>query len=239
MAVERFLNGKVIVRQAENGFRAGLDAVMLAAAVPDAANVFELGAGAGTASLCLAARLSGIAITGIEIDPALAALANENAAANGMDKRVRFVAADIFALPLEWKREYDAVYVNPPFHGEGQTSPDPARARALMDKGTLRDWLETGLKRTVSGGSFTAILRADRLNEALAALPEAGVAVFPLWPRAGEAAKRVLIQVRKGARTPFCLLPGLILHQASGAYTPEADAILRGEAALALVGTRL
>jgi tRNA1Val (adenine37-N6)-methyltransferase len=236
---EKFLGGKITVRQPENGFRAGLDAVMLAAAVPDAANAFELGAGAGTASLCLAARLSGIAITGIEIDPTLTKLANENAAANNMSKRVAFVAADIFALPAEWKREYDAVLMNPPFHGEGQTSPDPARARALMDHGTLRDWLETGLKRTVSGGSFTAILRADRLNEALAALPEAGVAVFPLWPKAGEPARRVLVQVRKGARTSFSLLPGLILHQARGAYAPEADAILRGEAALALVGTRL
>jgi len=236
---ERFLGGKIIVKQSEDGFRAGLDAVMLAAAVPEAANAFELGAGAGTASLCLAARLSAIAITGIEIDPALAALANENAIANGMDKRVTFVAADVFALPLEWKREYDAVLINPPFHGEGQSSPDAARTRALMDKGALRDWLEAGLKRTVSGGSFTAILRADRLNEALAALPETGVTAFPLWPKAGEAARRVLVQVRKGARTPFCLLPGLILHQASGAYTPEADAILRGEAALALVGTRL
>ena len=231
---ERFLGGKIIVSQPESGFRAGLDAVMLAAAVPEAANAFELGAGAGTASLCLAARLPIMAITGIEIDPALTKLANENAAANNMGKRVVFVAADIFALPLEWKREYDAVFVNPPFHGEGQTSPDAARARALMDHGTLRDWLETGLKRTVSGGSFTAILRADRLNDALAALPETGVTVFPLWPRAGAAARRVLVQVRKGARTPFCLLPGMILHQPSGAYTPEADAILRGEAALAL-----
>jgi tRNA1(Val) A37 N6-methylase TrmN6 len=236
---EKFLGGKITVRQSENGFRAGLDAVMLAAAVPDAANAFELGAGAGTAGLCLAARLSGIAITGIEIDPELVKLANENAAANNMSKRVTFVAADLFALPLEWKREYDAVLMNPPFHGEGQTSPDAARARALMDHGALRDWLESGLKRTVSGGSFTAILRADRLNEALAALPETGVTAFPLWPKAGEAARRVLVQVRKGVRTPFNLLPGLILHQASGVYTPEADAILRGEAALALVGTRL
>jgi tRNA1Val (adenine37-N6)-methyltransferase len=234
MSAEKFLDGKIAVRQPEDGFRAGLDAVMLAAAVPDAAHVFELGAGAGTASLCLAARLPCVVITGIEIDPALTKLANENAAANNMDKRVAFVAADIFALPLEWKREYEAVLMNPPFHGEGQTSPDAARARALMDKGSLRDWLETGLKRTVSAGSFTAIVRADRLNEALAALPDAGVTVFPLWPKAGDAARRVLIQVCKGARTPFCLLPGMILHQPSGAYTPEADAILRGEAALAL-----
>jgi tRNA1Val (adenine37-N6)-methyltransferase len=239
VTAERFLGGKVIVRQPESGFRAGLDAVMLAAAVPDAANALELGAGAGTASLCLAARITVASITGIEIDSGLVQLANDNAAANGMDMRVRFVAADIFALPVEEKGAFDAVLMNPPFHGEGQISPDAARARALMDQGSLGAWLEAGLKRTISGGSFTAILRADRLNEALAALPQTGVTVLPLWPRAGEAARRIVIQVRKAARAPFCLLPGLILHTAGGDYTPEADAILRGEAVLALGGTRL
>jgi tRNA1Val (adenine37-N6)-methyltransferase len=236
---DTFLGGRVIVRQSETGFRAGLDAVMLAADVPDGATALELGAGAGTASLCLAARLTSITITGIEIDRDLVQLANDNAAANGMEDRVRFVAANAFALPLEFKRDYDCVLINPPFHGEGHASPDPVRARALMDEGTLGDWLQAGLKRTVSGGAFTAILRADRLNEALAALPLTGVSVLPLWPRAGEFAKRVLVQAHKGSHAAFRLLPGLILHDDSGAYTPQADAILRGQAALALGVPRL
>jgi tRNA1Val (adenine37-N6)-methyltransferase len=238
-ASDTFLDGRVIVRQPEKGFRAGLDAVMLAAAVPEGANALELGAGAGTASLCLAARQISMTITGIEIDRALVQLANDNAVANDMQDRVRFAAANAFALPLEFKREYDCVLVNPPFHGQGQASPDPDRARALMDGGALTDWLLAGLKRTISGGTFTAILRADRTNEALAALPLTGVCVLPLWPRAGESAKRVLVQVRKGSNTIFRLLPGLILHDDSGAYTPQADAILRGQAALALGVPRL
>ncbi len=179
---------------------------MLAAAVPDGATALELGAGAGTASLCLAARRASMTITGIEIDRDLVELANDNAAANGMQDRVRFAAANAFALPLAFKRDYDCVLANPPFHGEGQASPDPDRARALMDGGTLADWLLAGLKRTISDGTFTAILRADRLNEALAALPLTGVSVLPLWPRAGEPAKRVLVQARKGssAFSGFC-----------------------------------
>ncbi len=131
------------------------------------------------------------------------------------------------------------VLTNPPFHGEGQVPPRPERARAMMDQGALGDWLAAGLKRTISGGTLTAILRADRLNEALAALPPTGVSVLPLWPKKAAPAKRVLIQVRKGSGAPFCLLPGLILHDDSGAYTPEADAILRGETALALGVPRL
>ena len=234
MNAERFLGGRVVARQPEKGFRAGLDAVMLAAAVPEGATALELGAGAGTASLCLAARQKNIVITGLEIDPGLAKLANENAAANGMTDRVRFASANIFALPLEFKRAYDCVFLNPPFHGEGHAPPDPERERALMDEGALPDWLGAGMKRVVSGGSLTAILRADRLNEALAALPLTGISVLPLWPKAGEAARRAVIQVRKGSGAPFRLLPGLILHGATGAYTPEADAILRGESPLAL-----
>ena len=231
---ETFLDGKVRVAQPQTGFRSGMDAVMLAAAVPAGVgqSALELGAGAGTVSLCLAARVAGLSIIGIERDESLAALARGNAAANALD--CEFVAADIFALPAELKRDFDQVFANPPFHGEGQASPNQARAAALMDDGRLQDWLKLGLQRTVSDGVFTAILRADRLNEALVALPEKGVSLFPLWPKPGAVAKRVIVQARKGSRAPFSLLPGLVLHQADGSWTDEADAVLRRGSALAL-----
>ena len=234
-----FLDGRVRVTQPQTGFRAGLDAVMLAAAIPahPGQTALELGSGAGTASLCLAARVPGLAVTGVEIDDLLVTLAQTNAAANGAD--VRFVAADIFALPAELKRDCDHVFCNPPFHGEGLASPDAARATALMDGGKLSDWLKLGLQRTVSGGYFTAILRADRLNEALAALPERGVCALPLWPRIGESPKRVIVQARKGSGAPFALLPGLVLHRENGAWTNESEAVLRRGEALALSGARL
>jgi tRNA1(Val) A37 N6-methylase TrmN6 len=236
---QTFLDGRVKAAQPETGFRSGLDAVMLAAAVPAEAgqNVLELGAGSGAASLCLAARVCGVTIIGVERDEGLAGLARDNAAANGAD--CRFVAADIFALPPELKRDFDQVLANPPFHGEGQISPDPLRAAALMDEGKLGEWLKLGLQRTVSGGFFTATLRADRLNEALAALPERGVCTFPLWPRQGEMPKRVIVQARKGSNAPFALLPGLVLHRDDGSWTPDAEAVLRRGSALALSGARL
>jgi tRNA1(Val) A37 N6-methylase TrmN6 len=236
---ETFLDGKVRVTQPETGFRSGLDAVMLAAAVPAIAGqaALELGAGAGTASLCLAARVPRLSIIGVEREESLVTLARENAATNNAD--CTFVAADIFALPAELKRDFNQVFVNPPFHGEGQASPDDKRAAALMDDGQLGDWLKLGLQRTVSNGFFTAILRADRLNEALVALPAKGVSVFPLWPRAATAPKRVIVQARKGSRAPFCLLPGLVLHHQDGSWTPEAEAVLRRGNALALPGGAL
>ena len=236
---DTFLDGRVRVTQPQEGFRAGLDAVMLAAAIPAKMGqaALELGSGVGTVSLCLAARVPGLALTGVEQDAELVRLAQDNAVANGMG--ARFVTGDVFALPADLKRDFDQVFCNPPFHGEGHLSPDPARATALMDGGKLQDWLKLGLQRTVSGGYFTAILRADRLNEALAALPERGVCAVPLWPRAGEAPKRVIVQARKGSAAPFALLPGLVLHTQDGSWTPQADAILRRGEALALSGVRL
>ncbi len=236
---ETFLDGKVVVTQPEQGFRSGLDAVMLAASIParPGDSALELGAGAGTASLCLMARVEDIALTGVEIDPSLVELASANAAANGM--QARFVAADIFRLPPELKQDFDQVFCNPPFHGEGQVSPDAARAKALSDGGQLSDWLKLGLQRTVSGGFFTTIVRADRLAQALSTLPAEGVSVLPLWPKAGEPARRVIVQVRKASRAPFVLLPGLVLHEQDGTSSPEAEAVLRRGAALALSGARL
>ena len=122
------------------------------------------------------------------------------------------------------------------FTAKARRSPDPARARALMDDGTLADWLRLGLKRTVSGGFFTAILRADRLNEALAALPRAGCQrCSRSGPRrARRPSGRSWCRRAKVREAPFALLPGLVLHEARRGYTPEADAMLRGGSALAL-----
>ena len=71
-------------------------------------------------------------------------------------------------------------------------------------------------------GRLTLIHRADRLSEVLAALlGRAGeVIVVPLWPTAGQPAKRVLVQARKGARGPLRLAPGLVLHDERGGFEP-------------------
>ncbi|HEY8948964.1 MAG TPA: methyltransferase [Rhizomicrobium sp.] len=235
---DKFIGGRVLVRQMEEGFRSGLDAVMLAASIParEGEEVLELGSGAGAASLCLARRTN-CAVFGIEIDHALTALADENAAENDLSERVRFVAGDIRDMPADLRRSFEHVMCNPPFHDEeGQTSPDAGRTLALQDRGLLGDWLTAGMKRVVSNGTFTVILRADRMQEALNVLGERGVCAFPLWPRAGEAAKRILIRAVKGSRAPFALQPGLVLHDEGNKYTRAANAILRDGASLDISG---
>ena len=81
------------------------------------------------------------------------------------------------------------------------------------------------------------IHRVDRLDDLLAALAGrfGGIVVFPLWPKAGRDAKRLIVTARKGVRSPLRLSAGLVLHDEAGGYTKEADAVLRG-AGLDLVG---
>ncbi len=237
VSADAFLGGRIVAHQPREGFRSGTDAVMLAAAVPAKTgdDVLELGCGAGIASLCLAARAQGCRITGVDIADELVALANENGRANQFDDRVRFEEADVFQLPKYLRIEFDHVFFNPPFHDSaGEISPNADRARARSDRQGLGNWIEAGFARVVSGGTLTVILRADRLAEALAPTPKDGVSIFPLWPRRGEPAKRVIVQIRKNSRAPLAILSGLVLHDDKGRYTPQTDAILRGTASLAL-----
>src|SRR4029077_20101602 len=104
--------------------------VLLAAAIParSGERVLEGGSGAGAALLCLAARVAGLRGVGIERDPDLAALAAQNAAANGWSG-LSFVATDVASLPA--LGAFDHACANPPWHSlAGTPSPDPTRLAA-------------------------------------------------------------------------------------------------------------
>lgn len=230
------LGGRVRYAQPVEGFRSGIEPVLLAAAVPAKAGerVLEGGSGAGAALLCLAARVPRLTGVGVERDAALAELANANAAANGFDG-LAFLAADLAAAaPLG---SFDHAMANPPYHPPGgSASPDPSRDSAKRaEAGLLAVWVDRLACRLRRHGTLVLVLPAARLPECLTALQAAhcaAAAVQPLWPKAGRPAKLVLVQGRRFGRAPLRLLPGLVLHQANGVFTPQAEAILRGGAAL-------
>ena len=235
--IDRFLGGKLRVRQPSVGFRAGLDAVVLAASVPARAGeqVLELGSGCGTASLCLAARIPKCVVIGLEIDKDLVGIASENADTNALADRLRFVTGDVFAPPRVLRRVFDHVFANPPFHRPSDpVSTNVLRKQATHDGPALGAWLEAGLKRVRPGGTMTMIVRTDRLAEVLEGSSAQGITLLPLWARHNEPSKRIIAQARKGSRERLRLLPGLVLHEKDGTYTRAADSILREGSALPL-----
>jgi FkbM family methyltransferase len=242
LSEDGLLDRRIRLRQPKKGYRAGSDAVLLAAAVPARAGerVLDVGAGAGAVALCLAWRCPEATVCALERDAELCALAAANAAANELSARVRVLCGDVAAAPAELRQaRFDHVVTNPPFYEAGRvsTSPEPLKhaAHAESEAG-LADWLAFCLKRLRPGGSLSVIHRASRLPELLSALHGGAgdIAVLPLWPAAGRPAKRVIVQARAGRRGPARLLSGLVLHDGNGGDTAQARALLREGAALPL-----
>jgi tRNA1(Val) A37 N6-methylase TrmN6 len=238
------LNGQVRFHQPAAGYRVAIDPVLLAAAVPAVAGdlVLDLGSGTGAAALCLHHRVGDCTVVGLEIDANMLALAQKNALSNAAGGQVSFVHGDAAELPADiGERAFDHVFSNPPFleqtRADGRGDTNAQRDAANIEQATsLPVWIAAMVTALKPKGRLTLIHRADRLDELLAQVRRhAGeIVVFPLWPKSGRPAKRVLVSARTGVATPLRMAPGLVLHESSGAYTEAARAVLENGAPLVI-----
>jgi len=235
---DHILGGRVSLRQPAKGYRAGVDAALLAAAcdAQPGARVIEPGCGVGAVMLAAAARRPGVAFVGLERDAGALALARHNIDANGVADRVEALAGEVAERP-SGGAAFAAALCNPPFFDDPSRlrAPHPAKAGAWMADDGLDAWASFLLKAVREGGTLTLIHRADRLADLLGLLqPKAGsIQIRPVHPFADAAASRVLVRAVKTGKAPLKLLPPLVLHERGGAkHTAEAEAILRGEADL-------
>jgi tRNA1(Val) A37 N6-methylase TrmN6 len=245
LSEDAILGGRLVLRQPLKGHRVGHDAILLAAAssARQGDRVVDLGAGVGAAGLAVASRIEGLAMTLVEIDPALAALAGENAARNGLAERVRIVCLDVAAAPTAFAAAglapgtADHVLMNPPFNAPQNPSPDRGRRLAhAAAHDTLAQWMRTAARLLRHAGIVTLIWRADGLDAVLAALAAdfGAVTVLPVYAKPDATAIRVLVRGVKASRAPLSLLPGFFLADDEGRPTAEAEAVLREGALLPL-----
>ncbi len=233
---DTLLGGKVIFRQPSSGYRAAIDPVLLAAAVPESVQgrILDLGCGAGAAMLCLARRREDLMIVGLERDEALAKLAGENAQANGFGQRVSIVAGDLLQPPPQLVvSSFDAVIANPPYLDPQSASPSPdARKASATVEGDadLAAWARAAARFVRPQGLVLFIHRADRLADLRAAIEQSGcgsLVLCPIWPKAGTEPKRVIVIGKRGDKPSTRTASGLILHELDDRFTAKANAILR------------
>ena len=234
------LGGRVRLRQPAKGYRAGMDAALLAAAVQarPGERVFEAGCGAGAVLMQIAARRPGVILAGLEREAPAAALARQNAELNDAAERITILDGDVAAgfkplglPPVDW------AVSNPPFFDDegALRAPSPGKRAAWIADDGLKAWTDILMASVKDGGRILIIHRADRLADILGLLGEkcGSFAILPIQPYADQPAKRVLVRAIKRGKAPLVLHPALMLHDRSDAkHTVEADALLKGEADL-------
>ena len=230
---DRFLGGRLVIRQPRNGYRAGGDPVFLAAAVAPKPgdSVLDLGAGVGTVGLCLAARVPDITVTALEIQEDLADLAKYNADTNGLSGRYRVFAGNLLAPPSTLtEKKFQMVVTNPPWSESGTPPPHESKSIGHMEGDIdLAAWIKAAAGFVEHKGWVATIHRADRTHALFAAFAKAqlgDIRLIPLYPYADKPAIRIIMQGRLGVKTPTQMMPPVILHDETGGFTASARAVL-------------
>ena len=225
--VNDFLGGMVRLKQPVDGLRAGTDAVLLSAAVTPEPHqaVLDVGCGSGVVALCVGARTKNLELVGVEIQPELALLAQENARLN--EQNLTIVNQDIQQLKME--RFFEWVVTNPPFYTEDPKRQNEQQERAFKKTVSLKVWIDFCLKRLKPKGRFAIIYRTDGVPEILSLLNKklGGITLIPIYPKQGQTPKRVIITGQLGSKTPFSIHRGIILHYQDNRRTKQAESVMR------------
>ncbi len=242
---DKFLGGKIeILQPAKGRHRAGLDAVYLAAVLPEdtKGHVVDLGTGVGTAAFCVASRLPKVACTGVELDEVVLDLAKKSlvlAQNSNFKDRISLIHANITAKGNKrhssglLSNMCDHVIMNPPYYADGRFSVTPnaprASAHALDERG-VEPWVKTAKDIVRDGGTLSIVFRADGLNELLKVMGNrfGAIDIIPLRPAPDLPATRILVTAVAASKAPLRLLPGFDIHETKGgAFTQHAEGVLR------------
>lgn len=239
---DQFLRGQFELIQPVQGHRSGLDALLLAATVPDEGegSILDLGAGSGAVGFAVASRAENCRVTLVETD-----LPSCERAARGLKldtnadfaSRVEVLRCNVAELARNRAPEaYDVVLANPPFNGDHyRSSPNGDRARAHDgDRKTVQAWWQVAARMVRPHGTVTFILRAEAWLDSDLPRVLGDVRLLPIHPKATAPASRIIVSARKGRRARPSILPGLVLHEHDGRFTPSANRIFEGRDVLPL-----
>jgi len=223
---DTLLRGRVHLLQPRRGLRSSLDPVLLAGfLVPPFGRFLDIGCGSGALSFLLLAHDAEARGVGVEIQPRLAALAEQGASENAFASRFRVVAGDVRATGAFETNAFDLVATNPPFRpvGTGVLPPLSEKALARHEVAlTLKEWLDVAAVALRPQGRLAAIFPFDRWEELRASLASLGFCVArsrPVVSRLGAKPQRILVEARKAAVVAVVepvLEPALIVHDENG-----------------------
>lgn len=231
---DHFFNGRIVLNQPQSGYRFSIDAVVLSHMVrplPEE-TVLDLGTGCGVIPIMLAFRHRDIRVIGVEIQPSLAGLAQQNVAANRMTDRIRILNQDMVQLTRgHLGAPVGLAVANPPYRkrDSGRINPDHQRAVArhelTIDLTTL---LLTARRLLIDAGRLTMIYPSVRAVDLVAAMRAQGLepkTLTMIHTRSTSPARLVVVSAVKGARPGLEVGPPLHLYRRDGTYSRSVRAM--------------
>lgn len=229
---DALLAGKVILEQPRQGYRAAIDPVVLAASLPlkPQQTLLDLGCGVGAAFLVAAFREPTLHVTGLEIQQDLAEIARINILHNQLESRACVVGGDVESSPFS-QNSFDHVIANPPYYDENAAPASVHTGKAIShhaEGAALEAWVKTAAYLVKPKGRVSFVLPALRLVEVLSFMTRllGDITILPVYAKVDRPAERLIISGRKGVKSPFQMLPGIVLHEKDGVWTKEARQIL-------------
>ena len=236
----KILNGGLELFQPKDGFRFGLDSILLYASVGKYENCIELGSGVGVVLISLAKRFPKSRLLGIEKNKELIEIAKKNIKLNNLEHlNIDYYCLDLKAKKFlsELNNTFDRVVMNPPYFNVNSvlSSKNKSKVYSRYEE-DIYSWFEAAYDKLKPKGYLNFIFRSDYLNIAMGCLSEkwGDIKLYPLWPMKGKKAKLTLIQAKKDSKSSVNLLPGLILHNNDGSYTRACSDILNNKSYIIL-----
>ena len=230
-----------LMYQLKEGFRFGTDTALLAwfaacfvraggkgntsMVTKKKTEALELGAGCGACSLLLMARQASVCVDAVEIMEKPCEVIGANVKLNHLEGRLRPIRADIRELPPEVKnKQYDIVFMNPPFFREEKgtrASEDKSVERLngrFEQNGDLDDFVRIASARVIpSSGHVVMIMKGNRLKDCLKAFEDnqiAPVKLMTVHSFADKEASMILLAGKRGSKDPdLRILPPIILNE--------------------------
>jgi tRNA1(Val) A37 N6-methylase TrmN6 len=244
-SIDEFHRGKFVLIQPKGaGHRAGIDAMLLAGAVPQnfAGQLVDLGAGAGAGAFAVASRCAQAVVTLVENNELMLGAASQtlNHPSNARFKARSFIInCDVESKGRQRleagliDNSFDFAIMNPPFNSaKDRQTPDEVKAKAhVMSAGLFELWIRTATSLVRPKGVLAMIARPDSLLEITQALQGrfGAIRIIPIHPHADKPAIRIILIATRASRGCMSIDPALILHEKdSHGLLPRADQIING-----------
>lgn len=232
---DSILNGKIVMFQPKVGYRIAVDPLILAFYISVQKNqkILDAGCGVGVISLILKMKEPTLKIFAIDIDEDMCRICCKNAEENAKNIVViNDTIANMQVNDVLKNERFDQVVTNPPFFTIASSRITSVKRRSNFETMRLSDWISHCFGKLKDRGMFSIIHVVERLDDIISALRQnkaGAIEIIPIFSRSDTNAKRVVVRCKKNSASSTKIMPGLVMHDPSGKYSPAAAKILAGE----------